>query len=44
LAATKTADVVDAHVVVCAQRFGQAIVTSDPDDSRRLDPNARLVV
>jgi predicted nucleic acid-binding protein len=44
LAATKTADVIDAHVVVCAQRFGQAIVTSDSHDIRRLDPNARLVM
>jgi hypothetical protein len=43
LAATKTSDVVDAHVVVCARRSGQAIVTSDCDDIRRLDPNARLV-
>jgi predicted nucleic acid-binding protein len=43
LAATKTSDVVDAHVVVCAQRSGQAIVTSDSDDIRRLDPKARLV-
>ena len=43
LAATGTADVVDAHVVVCARRAGQRIVTSDPDDLRALDPTAGLV-
>jgi hypothetical protein len=35
---------VDAHVVVCARRNQQLIVTSDPDDLRRLDATARLVV
>jgi predicted nucleic acid-binding protein len=44
LARTATADVVDAHVVVCAQRAGQAVVTSDPDDLRRIAPEIRLVV
>lgn len=43
LAKTATADVVDAHVVVCAQRSGQAVVTSDADDLRRLAPDLRLV-
>ncbi len=43
LAKTATADVVDAHVVVCAQRAGQAVVTSDADDLRRLAPGLRLV-
>ncbi len=43
LAASGTSDIVDAHVVVCARRGGQSIVTSDPDDLRRLDPGARLV-
>lgn len=43
LAASGTADVVDAHVVICARRAGQAIVTSDPADLRRLDPQARVV-
>ncbi len=38
LAASGTADVVDAHVVVCARRSAQAVVTSDPDDLRALDP------
>jgi len=44
LAASGTADIVDAHVVVCARRNGQAIVTSDPADMRRLDPSATLVI
>jgi predicted nucleic acid-binding protein len=44
LAASGTADIVDAHVVVCARRGSQAIVTSDPGDLRRLDPAAVLVV
>jgi predicted nucleic acid-binding protein len=44
LAASGTADVVDAHVVLAARRAGQAIVTADPDDLRRLDPDAELVV
>lgn len=38
LAASGTADVVDAHVVVCARRAHQRVVTSDPDDLRLLDP------
>jgi transcription antitermination factor NusA-like protein len=38
LAASGTADVVDAHVVVCARRAHQRVVTSDPEDLRRLDP------
>ncbi len=44
LAATRTKDIADAHVVVCARRARQTIVTSDPDDLRRLDPDASLVV
>jgi predicted nucleic acid-binding protein len=40
---TGTADIVDAHVVVCAQRAGQAVVTSDAADLRRLDPGLTLV-
>ena len=43
LAAAGTADVVDAHVVVCARRAGHRLVTSDPDDLRALDPSADLV-
>jgi hypothetical protein len=44
LAASRTSDIVDAHVVVCGRRSRQTIVTSDPDDLRRLDPAAPLVV
>lgn len=43
LAASGTADVVDAHVVVCARRTGQAVVTSDPHDLHQLDPTLTLV-
>ncbi len=38
LAATGTSDVVDGHVAVCAHRLGQTVLTSDPDDLRRLAP------
>ena len=44
LAATGTRDIADAHVVVCARRAGQAIVTIDPRDLSRLDPSLRLIV
>ena len=43
LAATGTRDIADAHVVVCAKRAAQAIVTSDPKDLLRLDPSASIV-
>lgn len=43
LAATHSADIVDAHVVVCARRAGQAVVTSDPDDLARLAPELLTV-
>jgi hypothetical protein len=44
LAQSGTADIVDAHVVVCARRAGQAVVTSDADDLRRISPGLMLVV
>jgi predicted nucleic acid-binding protein len=44
LARTGTADLVDAHVAICAQRAGQAVVTSDADDLRRIAPELHLVV
>jgi predicted nucleic acid-binding protein len=44
LAASRTSDIADAHVVVCARRQAQAILTSDPDDLAQLDPTARLIV
>src|SRR5579862_2404491 len=43
LAASATADVVDAHVVVCARRARQRVVTSDPDDLRALDPTIAVI-
>jgi len=43
LAASKTADVIDAHVVICARRVGQQVLTSDADDLRRLDPQLDAV-
>ncbi|MBY0372762.1 MAG: hypothetical protein K2Q23_02135 [Bryobacteraceae bacterium] len=44
LAQTGTTDIVDAHVVICARRAGQAVVTSDPVDLRRLSAGLSLVV
>ena len=43
LAASATADVIDAHVVICARRAGQRVVTSDPADLQRLDPTIEVV-
>ena len=43
LARTLTADIADAHVVICARRSGQVVVTSDPGDIARLDPDLRLL-
>lgn len=43
LAASPTADVVDAHVVICAHRAQQPVVTSDPADLRMLDPAIPLI-
>jgi hypothetical protein len=42
LAASGTSDIADAHVVICARRAGQLVVTSDPDDLRKLDPALNL--
>lgn len=39
---TATDDVIDASVALLARRHGAAVVTSDPDDLRRLD--ARLTI
>ena len=39
-----TRDVVDASVVLLARRHAATIVTSDPDDLRKVDPAAQLVV
>jgi hypothetical protein len=43
LAASGTSDVVDAHVVVCARRSAQQVVTSDPGDLSTLDPTLTLI-
>jgi hypothetical protein len=43
LAASGTADIVDAHVVICARRARQHVATSDADDLRRLDPTLPLL-
>jgi hypothetical protein len=39
-----TTDVIDASVVLCARARGHRIATSDPDDLRRLDPAAHLIL
>lgn len=43
LAASGTSDIVDAHVVVCALRAGERVVTSDPDDLQLLDPTLEVL-
>jgi hypothetical protein len=43
LAAAGTSDVADVHVVICARRARQQIITSDPGDLKRLDPAAGLI-
>jgi hypothetical protein len=43
LAASGTSDIADAHVVVCARRADQPVVTSDPGDLRQLDNALRLI-
>jgi hypothetical protein len=43
LAASGTSDIADAHVVICASRADQPVVTSDPGDLRQLDSALRLI-
>lgn len=43
LAASRTTDIADAHVVICARRSAQPVVTSDPADLSALDPTIRLI-
>lgn len=43
LAASGTADIVDAHVVICARRAAQHVATSDPEDLLVLDPDLRFI-
>jgi predicted nucleic acid-binding protein len=39
----RTADVIDASVVLCARKHGYGVVTSDVADIRHLDPSLRIV-
>jgi hypothetical protein len=41
--ATRTADVIDASVVLCARARAHGVLTSDAGDLRRLDPTLRYV-
>lgn len=43
LAASGTADIVDAHVVICARRAAQQVATSDSEDLLVLDPDLRFI-
>jgi hypothetical protein len=43
LARTAAADIVDAHGFICAEHTGQVVVTSDPEDLRRLSPEIRWI-
>jgi len=43
LAASGSSDIADAHVVICARRSQQRVMTSDPDDLRMLDPTLEVV-
>jgi hypothetical protein len=40
----RTADVIDASVVLCARMRGHRIVTSDPADIRVLDASTHIIV
>ena len=42
--ATNSQDVIDASVVILARERRDPIVTSDPDDLRRLDPGAEIIL
>jgi len=41
--ASNTSDIVDASVVILARERRDVIVTSDPNDLRRLDPSAQII-
>jgi hypothetical protein len=41
--ATNSPDVIDASVVIIARELRDPIVTSDPNDLRRLDPAAQII-
>jgi len=40
---SKTRDVIDASVVLCARARDHSVLTADPGDLRRLDPSLRVV-
>lgn len=40
--ATRTSDVIDASVVLCARARDHGVLTSDPDDLTRLDGTLRI--
>ena len=40
---TRTSDVIDASVVLCARRREHAVVTSDAGDLRKLDPSLDVI-
>ena len=42
LAATRTIDVIDAQVALCAHRLDQIVLTSDPTDINLLGPSIRI--
>ena len=41
---SRTSDVVDASVALLARRWGARVVTSDPEDLRRIDPGLDIAV
>ena len=41
---TRHTDVVDVHVVLHARAMGHLVMTSDPDDLRKVDPGLPLIV
>jgi hypothetical protein len=43
IASSRTADVVDAHVAILGRSLGAVVLTSDPQDLRKLDPDLQLV-
>ena len=42
-AATRTADIVDVSVAICASDRGHPVITSDPDDIAVIDPALILI-
>jgi predicted nucleic acid-binding protein len=44
LAQTGMADIADAHVVICARRARQVVVTSDPGDLKRIGSELQFIV